>query len=55
MSLEVNDANTALPNIVAAQFRHPEAGDFVAREFAHKPRILLLYGSIRERSYSRFA
>lgn len=54
MSLEVNDANTALPNIVAAQFRHPEAGDFVAREFAHKPRILLLYGSIRERSYSRF-
>jgi len=25
----------------------------IARQFAHKPRILLLYGSNRERSFSR--
>ncbi|MEP2829207.1 arsenical resistance protein ArsH [Parvibaculum sp.] len=28
---------------------------FTAQRATHKPRILLLYGSVRERSYSRFA
>jgi len=43
-----------LPNLDAALFRQPIATDFanVARA-AHAPRFLLLYGSIREKSYSR--
>jgi arsenic resistance protein ArsH len=42
-----------IPNIVAAAFAVPEALRPLAIE--HRPRILLLYGSLRERSYSRFA
>jgi arsenic resistance protein ArsH len=33
---------------------HVPAGDKLAATAAHKPRILLLYGSLRSRSYSRF-
>ncbi|KZD21226.1 arsenical resistance protein ArsH [Tardiphaga robiniae] len=45
-----------LPNIDSAAFRLPDAtvlqhGPLVG----HRPRILLLYGSLRERSFSRFA
>ena len=44
-----------LPNIDAAQF-HPIDTDALAApgDPTHPPRILVLYGSIRERSYSRF-
>jgi arsenical resistance protein ArsH len=44
-----------LPNVDAAQFHKPGATDFsnVARS-SHAPRFLLLYGSLRETSYSRF-
>jgi arsenical resistance protein ArsH len=43
-----------LPNIDAALFRQPDHGRLLAAERApHAPRILLLYGSLRERSYSR--
>jgi len=44
-----------LPNIDAALLRKPVAADFagVARS-THAPRFLLLYGSLREKSYSRF-
>jgi len=43
-----------LPNIDAALFHAPQASDFVAVGRAtHAPRFLLLYGSLRERSYSR--
>jgi arsenic resistance protein ArsH len=43
-----------LPNIDAALFQAPQASDFAAVGRAtHAPRFLLLYGSLRERSYSR--
>lgn len=43
-----------LPNIDAALFHTPQASDFAAVGRAtHAPRFLLLYGSLRERSYSR--
>ncbi len=46
---------TTLSNLDASSFVVPtqSALDDVAA-FTHKPRILLLYGSVRERSYSRF-
>lgn len=45
----------SLPNIEAAHFRVPVVEDFLNNTVnaAHKPRILLLYGSLRERSFSR--
>ncbi|PNG53964.1 MULTISPECIES: arsenical resistance protein ArsH [unclassified Variovorax] len=43
-----------LPNIDPAQFDRPGLDQlFVQQRSAHAPRILLLYGSARERSYSR--
>jgi arsenic resistance protein ArsH len=47
---------TDLPNIDSAAFRLPDAT--VLRHgpvVGHRPRILLLYGSLRQRSFSRFA
>ena len=42
-----------LPNVVEAAFALPDP-QLLARPFSsHKPRILMLYGSVRERSYSR--
>ena len=43
-----------LPNIVSAAFEVPLLAGFESEAIAHAPRILLLYGSLRERSYSRF-
>lgn len=49
------DGFAALPNVEAAQFNAPEITYLKALDDAgHKPRILVLYGSLRERSYSRF-
>ncbi len=45
---------TALPNISVGSFEIPQAGSLHAPQPLHKPRILLLYGSLRQRSYSRF-
>lgn len=43
-----------LPNIAAGEFQVPAAGDFQGLGVSsHRPRFLLLYGSLRERSYSR--
>lgn len=45
-----------LPNIDVEFFRAPSAADFSAVAVArttHAPRFLLLYGSLRDRSYSR--
>jgi len=43
-----------LPNLDASAFVKPELQDLLPSERAtHAPRILLLYGSVRERSYSR--
>lgn len=46
---------TALPNIDRALFKVPSGTDLTGVANArHAPRFLLLYGSLRERSYSRF-
>ena len=42
-----------LPNIDATLFQVPQASDFAVARATHAPRFLLLYGSLRERSYSR--
>jgi arsenic resistance protein ArsH len=44
-----------LPNIDASAFAVADAAALRAPNAAHRPRILLLYGSVRERSFSRFA
>lgn len=43
-----------LPNITDAAFALPDLSQLSDRPIGHKPRILMLYGSLRERSYSRF-
>lgn len=42
-----------LPNVDEAQFQSPEAAQFARQCSSHKPRFLLLYGSLRNRSFSR--
>ena len=42
-----------LPNIVGSAFEVPDLAQLTAPALQHKPRILMLYGSLRERSYSR--
>lgn len=49
-----NPNTVDLPNVDQAQFQRPTEANFPSQYVTHKPRILLLYGSIRERSYSRF-
>lgn len=44
----------ALPNIDPGCIDVPDINRLRAAPLAHPPRILLLYGSLRERSYSRF-
>lgn len=51
--MSVADASD-IPNIVAEAWERPDRERLAASGAAHKPRILLLYGSLRERSYSRF-
>lgn len=46
-------ANSAMPNLDVTQFHSPRAEDFAKKSADHKPKILLLYGSLRERSFSR--
>ncbi|MDP8919016.1 MAG: arsenical resistance protein ArsH [Pseudomonadota bacterium] len=43
-----------MPNLVSGVFDRPDQARLSAPAPTHKPRILLLYGSLRERSYSRF-
>ena len=50
---ELNLAASNLPNIDAGLFNTPALQHKQAS--SHPPRILLLYGSVRERSYSRLA
>lgn len=49
----MNDSKTDLPNINQEHLDVPELNKLQAEPQTHKPRILLLYGSLRERSYSR--
>ncbi|ABE65012.1 NADPH-dependent FMN reductase (plasmid) [Nitrobacter hamburgensis X14] len=44
-----------LPNVNDEAFSLPDAGLLHRPMPTHRPRILLLYGSLRERSFSRFA
>jgi arsenical resistance protein ArsH len=49
-----SDIHTALPNIDAALFERPSLDHCLpATRATHAPRFLLLYGSLRERSFSR--
>jgi len=50
VSAELRD----LPNIVKDAFALPNEASFRAKSKIHPPRILLLYGSLRQRSFSRF-
>ncbi|TNC71336.1 arsenical resistance protein ArsH [Rubellimicrobium roseum] len=43
-----------LPNLAPGAFERPDPARLSAAPPAHPPRLLLLYGSLRERSYSRF-
>ncbi|WP_370691090.1 arsenical resistance protein ArsH [Kordiimonas sp. SCSIO 12610] len=42
-----------MPHINSGQFECPTTDAFRAEPLEHKPRILLLYGSLRDRSYSK--
>lgn len=42
-----------LPNIQQGEFKIPKSEDFTPPPSTHKPCILLIYGSLRQRSYSR--
>ena len=48
------DDRHALPNIARAMFEIPDAARLRADQPGHRPRVLLLYGSLRPRSHSRF-
>jgi len=50
----VPDLDLTFPALDAAMFRKPTLADLaVRRPSMHAPRFLMLYGSLRERSYSR--
>jgi arsenic resistance protein ArsH len=44
----------ALSNIAPAAFEKPSAARLQLSQLGRRPRVLLLYGSLRQRSYSRF-
>lgn len=51
---EQPDLEQTLPNVATDLFNIPEQAKLdISTPANHKPRILLLYGSVRERSYSR--
>ncbi|WP_339721062.1 arsenical resistance protein ArsH [uncultured Paraglaciecola sp.] len=47
------DIDSIMPNLDMTQFRAPQGEDFLKGNAEHKPKILLLYGSLRARSFSR--
>ena len=49
-----HDGATPLPNVDEDHFEIPDRRLLGAATSTHRPRILLLYGSLRERSYSRW-
>ena len=52
---DVNLPDLSLPNVSEAQLNTPTIEKLgIPGASTHQPRILLLYGSLRERSYSRF-
>ncbi len=53
MNQYVSSAEAPSDNAVMEQMHKPIMANFASSFSQHKPRILLLYGSLRERSYSR--
>lgn len=52
----VSESRVDLPNIDPALFQQPDVERLLApQRSSHSPRFLLLYGSLRERSFSRLA
>lgn len=51
----MSEQQPTLPNIEERVFDIPSINAMQLKPSAHKPRILLLYGSLRERSFSRLA
>lgn len=49
----MSEYDTSMPNIDNALFKLPAAKDFAPADDSRKPKILLLYGSLRKRSFSR--
>ena len=47
-------SDTSFPNLDRAYLDHPDHDRLRNHGSTHPPRVLLLYGSLRERSYSRF-
>jgi arsenical resistance protein ArsH len=55
LSSKILNGSSDLPNIVGDAFQFPIRHTLNAERYRHiRPRILLLYGSVHERSYSRF-
>jgi arsenical resistance protein ArsH len=50
----VSEAVPGFPAVSASSLRLPDPARLASTLSGHKPRILMLYGSLRERSYSRF-
>jgi arsenic resistance protein ArsH len=50
----MNSAIKTLPAAAASSLRIPDVQKLRSPFSTHKPRILMLYGSLRDRSYSRF-
>ena len=51
--IKIVDSGALPENVQSESFAAPEFAQFSTTPSAHKPRILLLYGSLRERSFSR--
>jgi len=47
------DLNSVMPNLDITQLHSPSTEDFAKKSALPKPKILLLYGSLRKRSFSR--
>ena len=50
---DVSEHLTNLPNVETGLFDKPDLARLSAKSSSHPPRILLLYGSLRQRSFSR--
>lgn len=53
--MKKESALSDLPNLVPAALHQPDRAQLAVPFSSHKPRILLLYGSLRAISFSRFA
>ena len=49
----MSNSNKVMPNLDTTQFHSPREEDFANKRVGHRPKILLLHGSLRTRSFSR--